>query len=423
MRPTTPTDGDPASDPPRGLQALLATRARERMAVVSASTLFFMLFVCAVEVILPLWVTRDLGLSASDWAHLRSLRFAGVLVGVIVLGALSDRFGERLLGAISMFGLAALLLLLSYGQGRALWFAMPLYGALVSTAFVNLNTLTQFVSLMRQGLANTIYRGVGALAGVIAPVGATWLAGRWGGYPAVLASLSALLCVGGILLLRYPPEQTVAPVGPFRDEIARLWSGYRTALAERQLMWATHLWQLWYSMVAGVGTFAAIRLTRELGQTDAAFGLLSSGAAVLGLLATVLGGFVLDRLPLRQISAWGMAGASLFCLLMGVGDSVTLAAVGLLGHLPLSGALAAPVSMWVSRAAGGATQSAVFAVQKVIAAAYVAATAALLGLLERWVGIRVTLLWGGFLGLAVSFCFLLLPEPPQPGRVEGPEAG
>ncbi len=406
---------DDATPPaPRGFRGLLETPARARMAVVAASALFYMLFVCASDVILPLWVTQDLGLTAADWAHLRSLRFLGVLVGVILLGALSDRFGDRLLGALCMFGIAALLLVLGLGRGWGLYAAMPIYGALVSSAFVNLNTLTQAVSILRQGLANTVYRAVGAFAGIVAPVAATALAARWGGYPVVITSLAALLVAAGLVLLRYPTEQCSLALGPLREELARLWGGYRTALRERELMWGTHLWQAWYSTVTGVGTFAAIRFTRELGQSDAAFGALSSVAAAIALVATLLGGLVLDRRSLRTISVCTMAVASGACLLMGVGDSVVLSAVGFLGHAPLNSALAAPSSMWISRTAGHASQSAAFAVQKVITAAYVAASAALLGYLERWVGIRPILLWGGVLGLVGALCFLLLPEPPRP---------
>ena len=55
----------PPSEAPRPglLRSLTSTEARRRMVVVAASTLPFMLFVSGADVVLPLWVTRDLGLS------------------------------------------------------------------------------------------------------------------------------------------------------------------------------------------------------------------------------------------------------------------------------------------------------------------------------------------------------------------------
>jgi len=403
--------------PPRvitRISPLVATQARRRMAVVVATALLFSVFTVSGEVILPLWVTRDLGLAPSQWAQLRSLRMTGVLVGVILLGALSDRFGQRLVGALSMLGVAAVLVALGLGWGMSIWVAMPFYGALVSTAFVNLNTLTQQVSDRRQGLANSIYRSVGAAAGIGAPVLATRLALVWHGYPPVFLALAGVLVVAAVVLLRYPGEPTPPPLGNLRAEVRRLWEGYRAALRERELVRVICYSQTWGNVLAGVGIFAAIRFTRELGLTDQQFGLLSGTAGAVTLLASVSLGLFLDRVSLRKLHFGVALVASACSVLMGLGNSVLLGALGFVLSGPLCAMLSGPVSMWVSRAAGKSSQTAAFTVHKVLSGLYLALTSALLGLLETWIGMRAIFLYGGLAGVVASFLFLALREPPPP---------
>ena len=83
---------------------------------------------------------------------------------------LEGHFGifPMILGSLAVT--AGAMVVLGVGGGPALWLLMPVIGALVSTCYVNLNTLTQMVSARRQGLANSIYRSIGAGAGVAAPL-------------------------------------------------------------------------------------------------------------------------------------------------------------------------------------------------------------------------------------------------------------
>jgi MFS family permease len=426
-------------------QALLSTQGRQRMAVVVCSTLFFSFFSVGLDIVLPLWVTGALGLTAADWASLRMLRMVGILVGVILLGPLSDRFGQRVIGAVSMVGVATILVGLCYGTNRTLWLTMPVLGALISTAFVNLNTLTQGVSAARQGLANTIYRSVGVATSIGAPVAATGLATVWGGYRPVFLSFAAALLVAAVILWFYPNETTPPPLGGLGAELRRLWRAYLPAFRERPLIAFLLVSQLWGNLLAGVGLFVAIRFVRELlpahvrhphpidlaagqawlrllphdpaRQGDLWFGALGTVGGIVTLLGVLLLGLRLDRLSLRRTHMVLGLLASLCAAGMGLTDSVLLTAAAAVLFIAFTTMLIAPTSMWTSRAAGAASQTAAFTVQKVSTAGMLAVTTALLGWLEPHVGIRALMLYGGLASLTLSFAYLMLAEPPKLGTI------
>lgn len=393
--------------------------ARRRLIALAASAFLAAFALGAADVIMPLWATRELAMSAADWANVRSLRFAGVLVGVILLGAVSDRFGQRrtAIGMLVVIGL--LTALFGLNSRLLLWVLMPLFGALVSTVYVNFNTLTQQVSAARQGAANTVYRSVGAAAGIVAPVAATSLAVVWGGYPAVFLALGPLLGLAAWALLGYPAHEPLRRLEHPVVEVRLLLRGYAAAWREKSLMRFIHLTSLWYSALGGVGAFAAIRLTRELGMSDRAFGWLSTGVGALTLILLLTAGRYLDRLSLKRFHiAIGLA-ASVATLVMGCSDNRVLTSAGFAVAASLYVLLVGPTSMWVSRSAGPATQGSAFAVQKVIGALYVSAAMFLFGALERRIGIRFSLLLGGGVGLLTAFAFRVLPEPPAPEAKTG----
>jgi len=364
-----------------------------------------------MEVILPLWVTGELGYSAGQWAQLRSLRMWGVVGGVLFLGAFSDRFGQKTIGSVCLFCVAILMALLGLGEAHSIWLLMPILGALMSTAFVNLNTLTQQVSDQRPGLANTIYRSIGAGTAIVAPVVVTTLALLWRGYTAVFLLIGVLALVAAIAILFYPEENNLSGWDGLRIEARRLCDGYAAALRQTELMRFLHVVSLWYAVFAGVGAFAAIRFTRELGQTDQQFGVLTAAGAILTLFFTIGAGFFLDRVSLRRLHITICSIASGFAVLMGISDSLFLSGLGYVCSTSIFTTVVGASSMWVSRSAGPELQSAGFTAFKVMNAFYVAVVMALLGMLEQWTSIRAIFLGVGICGLALSVAFTFLNEP------------
>ena len=393
---------------------LLATPARQRMTVLASTTVLMSFAAGGFDFLCPLWVVRGLGYSESQWAQMRSLRFTGVLLGVILLGALSDRFGQRRIAAIALFGMAVVLGLLGCGWQQGIWVLMPIHGAFASTVYVNLNTLIQGVSARRQGLANTIYRGAGAATGILAPVAVTWLAVAWRGYPVVMLALAVVFIASGLVLLYHPNDVAASPLGPLRQEVRQLWSGYRVALRQRGLMNYIHVSQIWGNVLIGVNAFGILRLTRELGQTDQQAGLVGTIAGLAALLGTVGAGIILDRVSLRNMHIVIGLVTGVSSLLMGVGNMLGLSIVAFILYSAMVTMSAAPMSMWVSRAAGESTQTAAFSIHKVFSALYVTASMVLVGYLEKYTGMRVIFLYGGILGTLAALLYFLLPEPPPP---------
>ncbi len=402
--------------------ALLATPGRQRLAVVAGAAAFFSLFFIGVEVVLPLWATgAELRLSNTEWAHLRMTRMIGIFVGVILLGPLSDRFGQRVVGALAMLGVSGLLVALCFGPPATIWYATPVFGALVSTAFVNMNTLTQGVSSRRQGVANTVYRGIGAAAAVAAPFLVTSLAAQWGGYRPVFLALAGTLVVAAAILWFYPGEDTPPPLRGLGAEVRRMGAGYLTALREAPLLKVIAVTQVWNAALTAVGAFAAIRFTRELGQTEQWFGALGSLGGLVTLAGLLGAGFFLDRVSLRKMHGCTGLLCAAGVVAMGLGEGLGAAVAGFLAFGLLSSVLVGPTSMWVSRAAGAGTQTAAFTLHKLSTAAVLAVAMWLLGMLEGMIGIRLLFLYSGLAGAAISLLFFALPEPPRPGaRKAGP---
>jgi predicted MFS family arabinose efflux permease len=366
-----------------------------------------------MEVILPLWVTKTLHWTPTRWALLRSTRFFAVTFGVIILGALSDRFGQIRVTRYCTLGMAACMILLAVSGASGLWVLVPLYGIMASTIYVNLNAWVQDISTRRQGTANAIYRGFGTAAGIVAPLLATSLAAWWGRYPLVIASLAGILLFKFMVLQSSTGEDDPAPLRSWREELSQLWNTYRVALRERHLMRYIHFSLVWLNLTAAAGAFMAIRFTQELHFSDRQFGLLCSSAGVLNLSLMALSIFFMDRLSLRVVHTVMGGLAGLGCMLMGVGDVPAVGVAGLLLYSAMITLFLSPMSIWISRAAGPASRTSAFSVHKIATAFYVSVAMFVVGLLEGRFGMRLVLLGSGILALVSSVGFLCLSEPPR----------
>ncbi len=385
---------------------LLASPARQRMTVLAISAACFAVSNSAFDMITPLWATGDLGYSAADWAHLRSLRFTGTFVGILALGIIAERLGSRRMAALTLALSGCAMSLMALGKPWLVTLCMPLFGALISTTFVNFNALTQQVSIRRQGLANGIYRGIGAGMAIIAPILATSLAHCWGAWSPVLQCAAFATATGGLVILFYPEPRSDA-----RRSLREVLRGF-ASVSRKWALWRFILIdQLMAFTQGGVAAFAALRLTRELGLSEPAFGFVCSVGAGLGLCAVLVAGVLFQRLPLR----WGMGaawlGSALGSLLLGVSSSLPLSIAAALLVATSWPITTVPGSMWIGLA-GGATATA-FTVHKIIQSGVAAGSMALMGWLEPRCGMQPLLLAGGMIGVPLTVLMLLKMRDPR----------
>lgn len=382
---------------------ILATPGRRRMTVLAACAALFAVSNSAFDMLAPLWATSDLGLDAAGWAHLRSLRFTGTFVGILALGILAERVGSRRMAALSLALGGCALACMGLGLPWLVTACMPLFGALVSTTFVNLNALTQQVSRQRQGLANGIYRGIAAGMAVVAPLAATAIATRCGSWAPVIDLAAFATAIGGLIILLYPEERGD---GRSLREVLR---GFAAAARNRPLWRFIVLDQAMAFAQGAVTGFAALRLTRQMGLSESAFGVVCTIGACLGLAAVLAAGLTVQRVPL----AWGMAAAwtlsTAGSLLLGLSDTLPLGIAGALlvaFGWPIT---SVPGSMWIGLT-GGASATA-FTVHKIVQAGVAAGAMALLAWLEPITGMRPLLVAGGLMGIPLIVLILRQPDP------------
>ena len=379
--------------------------SQRRMLVLGIGAAFFGLVNSGFEVVAPLWAVNELGLDAEGWAFLRSLRMVGTCVGILVLGVLAERLGSRLLAALAMAG--AGLAFAGMAAGWSPFILLPLFGALISATFVNFNALTQRVSERRPGLANALYRAVGATMGILAPVIATQLAARWGAYAPVLMCGGVLLGLGGLVMLCYPDPSSADP----RPALATVWARYRAAFTDRRLWLVVVLDQGMAAATAAIGTFAALRFTRTLGLSEPSWGLLATCAGVASIAAILATAWLVTRLDLARVLAIAWGGSAIGALALGLSPSAPLAMAGFLLYAALSTTTSVPMSLWLTRLAPGGSLATIFTVHKLFQSGTSAAAIAVVGALEPQLGMA-TLMWmGGVIGVPIAITAWCLRAP------------
>jgi predicted MFS family arabinose efflux permease len=376
---------------------------RVRIAVLFSAAIPFGLTISATDVVLPLWATTDLGLSAAEWSHLRAIRFVGVIGGTLISFAVLPLLGQRGIGVLSLWAAAIAALAMSGNSQLAAWAGIAFLGAGISNGFVTFNTLTQGVSAKRQGLANSIYRGAIAGTSVVAPLGSTWM-GASLGYSSVLGACAAMLGCSGLILLLLPHAST-EPRGSGTS-----WPRYRELLGDHSLMRYMHVSLVTLAVSTAIPGFAAIHLTRELGYSHDVFGWTMTVAGVFTVVMFAVMAAVLDRLNLKHVYlAVGLVMAIAVTLMAATaGAAATLAGCVLCATLATLQLTTA--SIWVARGAGTRRVAEAFGVHKLLTAIYTASVMFALGWLEAAVGIRAVF-------IAASVALFLLTVAVMPLRV------
>ncbi|MGX7823946.1 MFS transporter [Actinokineospora sp. 24-640] len=256
----------------------------------------------------------------------------GMLLTMIIWGALADRFGERLVMAVGMAGsglagVGAVVVPGVVGLGVLLAVA-GVFGASISAA--GGRAVLGWFDVRERGLAMGIRQtctplGVGVAALTLPAAAAEW------GYRAALAVPSGLCLITAVavaVLLKNPPR-------PAAKEAGATGSPYRQA----------RLWRVHAASALLVGpqftasTFALVYLVAEQGWDAVAAGALVAVVQLVGAGARIVAGVWSDRVgsrmrPMRAIAA--LAGLSLLLWAVGAVVAPWLAVAGLVATLVVS---------------------------------------------------------------------------------------
>jgi len=334
------------------------TDYRKRLLAISAATVALTLGNTAWDVIGPLWTSSQLHLGAADWAHIRSLRFTGTLVGTVLVGLVAAAWGARALGIACFLVASASLGLIAAGGRASIYLAIPFFGASISAVYVALNVLTQLVGAERQARANASYRSVGAAVAILAPVSATGLASLFG-YTWALAAFALLFIAGGLVLFRHPREHA-DPAG--KSFLASL----RVVVKRPGLVKFLSTEQLFAMSTTGIGVFTALRLSKDFSSPDTLVGTFMTVAALAGFVGTVFSFRVQERLGIRRtiVIAYGAMASAWLGFGLAPDRSWALAAL-MVGNLAL-GFSSAPVSYTVARLGGEGSEASTVTFWKMI---------------------------------------------------------
>ncbi len=358
--------------------------------------------------LLPLHAIGTLGLSAATYSRVLSLRMGGIVVGAIVLGAVSDRLGARRMTLVFLRTAGVLLALICIAPVWGFFVLVPIISGLISACFVNLNQLTQSVGNNRQGVANTFYRATGTGAGMVAPIAVShWInQAHW-----LMGGIGVGLFFGAWCLKQYPVVERIAPMAGLGTELRAVARGYREGVTHREMMAYMLLSIGVVALATCVDAFGAVRLTRELDAPARAYGDVLSISSGLTLVSILLLGIVLDRVPLKvsvvgPLCVWAV---SLCCL--GASTTVFWTQVFMIACLVSVGASLAPMMMWIGRVAGKVSLGGAFALHKVMTAAFMGLAMLAMSVLEPMMGIRWLFVACGVLGGVLLVFLAMLREP------------
>jgi MFS transporter, NNP family, nitrate/nitrite transporter len=292
-------------------------------------------------------IKERLGLSFAAQSLLVAVPVLVGSLGRIPVGALTDRFGARVMFPIVSAATIGPLLTLAWVQTS--YPAMVVAGFFLGiggTAFaVGVPHVSAWYPPARRGLAIGIF-GVGMGGTAISNFTTVKLADAYGPKTPflIVAAVLAVYAVVAYALLRDPPGRTLASGSALRRtaEVARL----------------TVTWQLCLLYAVGFGGFVAfsvylpayLRTAYGLQANDAA--LRTAGFVVLAVVARPIGGWLSDRHHPAPVLVWCFSGVAGLAIVQAFGPPLMpLGTVAFLGMAALLGAASGAVFALVGKVA------------------------------------------------------------------------
>lgn len=260
-------------------------------------------------------LVRDDGLSLAQAGVVAAAPTVGVMLMLVVWGAIADRRGERVvlltgLGATALAGLGAVLAART-GSVSLLTLALLVGGAAAaSTSSASGRVVVGWFPPQRRGLAMGIRQMAQPVGVGIAAVSIATVADRQGITAALLVpTLAALLALGVVAAVVLDPPRPPRPVGggdnPYRDDrfLARIHLVSVLLVVPQFTVW----------------TFALVWLVQDRGWSAAAAGALVGAAQIAGALGRIAAGQLSDVVGSRtRPLQWVAIAAALTMAALGV---------------------------------------------------------------------------------------------------------
>jgi NNP family nitrate/nitrite transporter-like MFS transporter len=265
-----------------------------------------------------------LGLSAFAVSLLVAVPVVVGSLGRMVLGALTDRYGGRLVfGVTSLLGVAPVLFLAFAESYPALLAGGLLLGMTGATFAIGVPFVNAWFPPERRGLALGVF-GMGNIGTGISGFVTPWLADEFGRPVPFIAVAVALVAVGlAFLVVGRDAPGVKAPAEPFLTRFA-------AAARLRVTRDLAGLYALTFGGFVAFGVYLPLylRAVYDLSIADAA--ARSAGFVVLATLARPVGGWLADRLGGERVLCWVLLAVFGCAIVVSFAPVMPVATVGFL---------------------------------------------------------------------------------------------
>lgn len=253
-------------------------------------------------------------------------------LGRIVLGALTDRYGGRLMfGLASLAGVVPVVFLAFGGSYPALLAGGLALGITGATFAIGVPYVNAWYPPERRGLALGIF-GMGNIGTAISGFATPWLAEEFGPAVPFFAVAAALVIVGLAFLV----------VGRDAPGMRRASEPFLTRFAAAARLRITRELAAMYALTFGgfvaFGVYLPLYLKEVYALTTADAAARAAGFVMLATLARPVGGWLADRVGGAPVLAWSLAAAFTCAIIVSFAPVMPLATVGFLGMAAVLGA-------------------------------------------------------------------------------------
>ncbi|MEV0146044.1 MULTISPECIES: MFS transporter [unclassified Nonomuraea] len=266
-----------------------------------------------------------LGLSATAVSLLVAVPVIVGSLGRMVLGALTDRYGGRLVfGVVSLAGVVPVLFLAFAQSYPALLAGGLVLGMTGATFAIGVPFVNAWYPPERRGLALGVF-GMGNIGTAISGFATPWLAAEFGRATPFVTVAVALVLVGVVFLVlgRDAPSVTTGAAEPFLDRFA-------AAVRLRVTKELAGMYALTFGGFVAFGVYLPLYLKAVYGLTVADAAARAAGFVVLATLARPVGGWLSDRLGGERVLCWVLAAVFGCAIVVSFAPGMPLATAGFL---------------------------------------------------------------------------------------------